>query len=144
MIISATINEVNVLAKMAIQMWKNNTIESLESEFKELINSNNTIFFIKYLDNKPIGFAQCSLRNDYVEGTNSSPVGYLEGVYIIEGYRNKGYAKQLVLECENWAKEKGCIEFASDCELDNINSLKFHLSIGFDEVNRVICFKKRI
>ena len=144
MIISATINEVNVLAKMAIQMWKNNTIESLESEFKELIKSHNIVFFIKYINNKPIGFAQCSLRNDYVEGTNSSPVGYLEGVYIIEDYRNKGYAKQLVLECENWAKENGCIEFASDCELDNINSLKFHLSIGFDEVNRVICFKKKI
>ncbi len=89
-------------------------------------------------------FAQCSLRNDYVEGTDSSPVGYLEGVFVKEEYRNKGYAKELLLTCEKWAKDMGCSEFASDCELTNENSLKFHLSAGFDEVNRIICFRKNI
>ena len=44
--------------------------------------------------------------------------------------------------CEAWAKERGCAEFASDCELDNADSLRFHLGVGFEEANRVICFKK--
>ena len=35
----------------------------------------------------PIGFAQCTLRNDYVEGSSSSPVGYLEGIYVKDEYR---------------------------------------------------------
>lgn len=38
----------------------------------------------------------------------------------------------------------GCTEPASDCELDNDESLAFHLSAGFSEANRVICFAKRL
>ena len=55
-----------------------------------------------------------------------------------------GLAKELLKACETWSKEQGCSEFSSDCELENENSLKFHLKMGFEEVNRVICFMKRI
>lgn len=79
-----------------------------------------------------------------MEGTDNSPVGYLEGIYVKEAYRSKGLAKELLGECEKWAKDKGCSEFASDCELDNMDSLKFHLRAGFEEANRIICFTKRI
>ena len=50
--------------------------------------------------------------------------------------------RNTLIACEKWARDMGCCEFASDCELTNENSLKFHLSMGFDEVNRIICFKK--
>lgn len=89
-------------------------------------------------------YRRCVLRNDYVEGTNSSPVGYLEGVFVKEEHRNKGYAKELLAACEKWVKNMGCSEFASDCELSNINSHKFHLAMGFDEANRIVCFRKDI
>ena len=112
--------------------------------YLETLNNDDAEFFIKYVDNKPIGFAQCSLRVDYVEGTNSSPVGYLEGIFVDVNYRNKGYAKELLHACEKWAKDMGCKEFASDCELDNIDSFKFHMAMGFDEANRIICFRKCI
>ena len=98
--------------------------------------------FIKYVDDKPIAFAQCRLRHDYVEGTRSSPVGCLEGIFVADGYRKKGYAAELLSECEKWAKEKGCTEFAGDRELDNIDSLLFHRALGFEEANRIICFRK--
>lgn len=52
--------------------------------------------------------------------------------------------KLLTKECEKWAKEHGGTEFASDCELFNEESLRFHLRIGFKEENRIICFKKEI
>ena len=142
MIKKATINDLQVLSKLAIQMWCDNSRECLEEEFKNYINSKNTVFFIKYFNETPVGFAQCSLRKDYVEGTESSPVGYLEGIFVEEKYRKEGIAKELLLECEAWSKSLGCSEFASDCELTNITSLKFHLSLGFTEVNRIICFKK--
>ena len=69
--------------------------------------------------NIPVGFAECQLRYDYVEGTDSSPVGYLEGIFVKEEFRHRGFAKEILAECEKWTKEKGCTEFASDCELDN-------------------------
>ena len=82
------------------------------------------------------------MRNDYVEGTDSSPVGYLEGVFVSDDCRRKGYASELVAECEKWAKEKGCTEFASDCELDNVDSVTFHAALGFEEANRTSALRK--
>jgi len=144
MILRANIKDSRVLAEMAVQMWNSHTVDELEAEFSEGLKNNKSVVFIKYLDNLPVGFAQCGLRTDYVEGTNSSPVGYLEGVFVEADYRKNGYAKELLSACEMWAKDMGCTEFASDCELDNVGSLKFHLTMGFDEANRIICFKKSI
>lgn len=140
MIRKATHIDSRILSEMAVQ----NSAEELDADFVETINNKNSAFFIKYANNLPIGFAQCGLRTDYVEGTQSSPVGYLEGIFVKQDYRGNGYAKELLLTCEMWAKDMGCKEFASDCELNNIGSLKFHLAMGFDEANRIICFKKKL
>lgn len=104
----------------------------------------NNALFLLIINGTIEGFAQCGLRHDYVEGTNSSPVGYLEGIFVKEEYRKQGFAKQLLNYCEKWTKEKGCSEFASDCELNNEISRQFHINLGFDEANRIICFKKKI
>lgn len=144
MIKRATEIDALALAKLAVQMWSNHTLSELESDFAEIISNENAVFFMKYVEGKPIGFAQCQLRYDYVEGTQTSPVGYLEGIFIQEEYRHKGFAKELLQKCEKWANDKACSEFASDCELNNIDSLKFHLAVGFEEVNRIICFRKEI
>nr|MBP3599086.1 GNAT family N-acetyltransferase [Eubacterium sp.] len=132
------------IAGLAIQMWPDNTIEELAKEFEKLTISEGSAIFICLIENQVIGFAQCQLRHDYVEGTESSPVGYLEGIYVCEEYRKEGYAKELLAKCEEWAKEKGCSEFASDCELTNDVSFRFHLNVGFTEENRIICFTKKI
>ena len=144
MIRKATNGDSRVLAEMAVQMWDSHTVDELETEFVETLNDEQSAFFIKYVNNIPVGFAQCGLRTDYVEGTESSPVGYLEGIFVKEDYRNNGYAKEMLLACEMWTKNIGCTEFASDCELDNTNSFKFHMAMGFDEANRIICFKKNL
>ena len=133
-----------ILAEMAVQMWDSHTVDELETELVETLNDEQSVFFIKYINDLPAGFAQCGLRTDYVEGTESSPVGYLEGIFVKEEYRKNGYAKELLSACEIWAKQNECSEFASDCELDNIGSLEFHIAMGFDEANRIICFKKKL
>jgi aminoglycoside 6'-N-acetyltransferase I len=119
-------------------------VADLCAEFGQIIAKPDAAFFLAYAENVAIGFAQCQLRYDYVEGTDSSPVGYLEGIYVVEDYRKQGVAKELLNACESWAKAKGCTEFASDCELDNVQSLRFHLNVGFEEVNRIICFTKKL
>lgn len=144
MIRKATLNDTRVLAELAIQMWSNHTVSKLDEDFVEIVNNNDAVCFFKYVDDVPVGFAQCQLRHDYVEGTHSSPVGYLEGIFVVPEYQHKGCAKELLNECELWAKEKGCSEFASDCELNNINSFNFHMAMGFEEANRVICFRKEL
>ena len=58
-----------VLAEMAVQMWDSHTVDELEAEFVETLNDKQSAFFIKYINDLPVGFAQCGLRTDYVEGT---------------------------------------------------------------------------
>lgn len=132
------------IARMAIKMWNNHNLEDLADEFMNIITSEKGVIFILSINGQPVGFAQCQLRHDYVEGTDSSPVGYLEGIFVEQEYRNKGYAGKLLKSCEKWAKNKGCTEFASDCELHNETSLAFHLKVGFSEANRIICFAKKL
>lgn len=144
MIKQATQKEAMSLAKLAIQMWEDNEIEELAEHFERLAANEEAACFLKYVGDTAVGFAQCQLRHDYVEGTETSPVGYLEGILVEEAYRYKGYAKELLGACEKWAKNKGCSEFASDCELENEESLRFHVAMQFEEANRVICFKKNI
>lgn len=89
-----------------------------------------------------VGFAYVSLRSEYVEGIRIYPAGYLEGIYLKEDFRGKGYARSLLGCCEQWALDKGAYEFGSDCKLDNHASASFHRALGFEEVNKIICFKK--
>lgn len=132
------------VAQLAAYMWDSHTGEDLACEFEELIDSGKAAVFLIDEESIPVGFAQCQLRYDYVEGTNSSPVGYLEGLFVKDGYRKHGYATELLNACEKWAKSCGCTEFASDCELDNATSIRFHQSVGFTEANRIVCFTKKL
>ena len=132
--------ELKVVVGLMNELWKG--VDEVEVE--KIIKSNKSELFLYCLDEKSVGFAQVGVRVDYVEGTKSSPVGYLEGIYIQEKYRLKGYARELVKACEEWAKNKGCSEFASDCELTNKESYSFHKKVGFKEANRIICFNKKI
>ena len=123
-------------------IWPEHTLEELTGIIMRYMSSENSAVFAEIVNGEYVGAALCCLRHDYVEGCETSPVGYLEGVSIREEYRHRGIARKLVSECEQWAREKGCTEFASDCELTNTASLNFHLGIGFQEENRIICFKK--
>ena len=144
MIRKAEIKDLTMIAELACRLWPDNTVDEMCSEMGEILAKLDAAFFLAYAEKVPIGIAQCQLRHDYVEGTDSSPVGYLEGIYVTESYRHHGIAKRLLHACEAWAKEQGCTEFASDCELDNTQSLQFHLNVGFEEANRIICFTKKL
>ena len=140
----AETRDLPILAALACRLWPHHTAEEMMADYSAGMINEDAAFFLAYAEEMPVGFAQCQLRHDYVEGTASSPVGYLEGIYVAEEYRKHGIARGLLSACESWAKAMGCGEFASDCELDNLESLKFHLNVGFEEANRIICFAKKI
>ena len=139
----AELEDLSVLAELACLLWPHHGQEEMTEELAEILANENAAFFLA-AEGEAAGFAQCQLRHDYVEGTESSPVGYLEGIYVAEEYRKHGIARELLSACETWAKGKGCAEFASDCELENTRSLQFHLNVGFEEANRIICFTKKL
>ena len=143
-ITKATDEALPVVVALACRLWPDSEAESLYSELAGIITQPEAAFFLAWEDGEAVGFAQCQLRRDYVEGTDSSPVGYLEGIYVAPAYRQQHIASALLQTCQQWAKAQGCAEFASDCELTNEESFRFHLKAGFQEANRIICFVKKI
>jgi len=129
-------------AALSLKLWPEHTQEEMCLEFDEMVQRSDAALFLAWDGERSVGFAQCQLRRDYVEGTSTSPVCYLEGIYVEEACRNQGCARALLTACENWARQMGCREFASDCELDNTQSLYFHLQVGFAEAGRNIHFRK--
>ena len=62
--------DAKTVAGLAIKMWKSHTVEELTEEFSDYISKGNCVVVLAMLDNCAIGFAQCGLRHDYVEGTD--------------------------------------------------------------------------
>ena len=139
----ASESDASSAARLADSMW--GADDGREQEFLCLIQSPESAVFLAEADGKAIAFAQCGLRHDYVEGKDSNgPVGYLEGIFVEKSFRGRGIARMLLSLCEDWARGMGCSEFASDTELHNEESLGFHLSCGFEEAGRIICFLKKL
>lgn len=64
--------DVEILADLAVLMWDGSSVNELIVEFSETVSSCKSQFFLEYEGDMPIGFAQCRLRYDYVEGTNTT------------------------------------------------------------------------
>ncbi len=131
-------------ADLLMKLWPDHTEEEMLECASEYIEGREKAAFLAREEGAFCGICLVSLRHDYVEGTEENPVGYLEGIYVDDAMRGLGVARALLGKAQEWAKEMGCHEFASDCELDNTESLKFHLACGFEEANRIICFVKGI
>lgn len=96
------------------------------------------------LDGSPLGFVEASKRTDYVNGTSTSPVAFLEGLYVVPGARRNGIAHSLVTSVVTWALREGCSELASDALLDNLTGQLVHRALGFEETERVVYFRKAL
>ncbi len=144
MIKRAVFDDAPDVARLALKLWPDHTVAELTADFETTVMRTDSAVFLLMDGSDAVGFAQCALRRDYVEGTDTCPVAYLEGIYVDAPYRHRGNARCLVSACEQWGREMGCSEFASDCEMSNDASLAFHLKLGFEEANRIICFTKHL
>ena len=95
-------------------------------------------------DGTVVGFAEATIRRDYVNGTSTSPVVFLEGILVAPDHRRRGIARDLAQAVAAWGRAQGCSEFASDALIDNRDSHAFHAAIGFVEQERVVCFSQPI
>lgn len=95
-------------------------------------------------DGSALGFVEASKRTDYVNGTSSSPVAFLEGLYVVPAARQKGIARALVRSVITWALQEGCSELASDALLDNPTAHLVHRALGFEETERVVYFRQAL
>ncbi|MFY0698813.1 MAG: GNAT family N-acetyltransferase [Balneola sp.] len=130
------------LAHLFVELWPECTFETEFEYCKQILEKENQTAFLAIENGEYIAFAYLSLRNDFVEGATSYPIAYLEGIYVKETYRKNGVASELIQRAEQWAEEKGSSQLASDVEINNEKSIRFHNKSGFQEENRIVCFIK--
>ncbi|CNE19069.1 aminoglycoside 6'-N-acetyltransferase [Yersinia mollaretii] len=134
---------INLWIALREQLWPHHPENANRSDGKNIILSDELASFIAVdEDGLGIGFADASIRNDYVNGCIHSPVAFLEGIFIVPPSRRGGVAKQLVDAVQAWGLEKGCQELASDTALDNVLSQQVHEALGFKETERVVYYRK--
>ena len=62
-----------------------------------LSSAENSVFLAFIEDGTAIGFCECTLRHDYVEGSSGSPTAYLEGIFVAEPFRKIGIPKKQLI-----------------------------------------------
>jgi aminoglycoside 6'-N-acetyltransferase I len=86
------------------------------------------------------GFIEIGLR-PYAEGCDGE-VPFIEGWYVDAGCRGSGAGGALIRAAEQWARQQGYREMASDVEIDNHVSIAAHRALGYEEVTRLVCFRR--
>lgn len=115
-----------------------------EQEMELFLNDETKECFLAIADSgKTCGMVEVSLRN-VVDGCLTSPVGYIEGIFVDADHRGKGVARNLLEQAESWCRSKGCTEIATDAELDNTAAQQFHARMGFEETYRIVEFRKSL
>ena len=117
--------------------------EITDFDIKRITEEPDQQCFIALDGETPVGFAEVALRN-LVDGCRTSPVAYLEGIFVAQQCRGKGVGRQLLLRCEQWGVSMGCSEFACDSEIDKEDAQRFHRHMGFTETSRIVQFRNSI
>jgi aminoglycoside 6'-N-acetyltransferase I len=131
--------------QLRMALWPADRAEHLPEMQELCAQADRYAQFVAYSDaGEPQGLVEVALRSDYVNGTETSPVGFLEGLYVDPAFRRQGIAAKLVYTAEQWVKQQGCSEMASDALLDNEASHAMHRALGFEETERVVYFRKRL
>jgi aminoglycoside 6'-N-acetyltransferase I len=131
--------------RMRIALWPDCANERHELEMEEFFASPEryAVFVCTRPNGLLGGFAEFSIR-DYVDGSQTKPVGYLEGWYVDPDLRGLGIGKSLVDAGEKWMRSLGLKEIGSDSELWNESAILAHRAIGFQETFRVVQFIKKL
>jgi aminoglycoside 6'-N-acetyltransferase I len=141
---SPNLGQMTVWRQMRKTLWPEMT-EAENLHETEAMMTATSRFFVRIAlntEDNPVGFVEATVRNNYVNGCATSPVVFLEGIYVEPWARRQGIARTLVGAGEEWGRKMDCREFASDALLENSDSHSMHHALGFEETERVVYFRK--
>jgi len=127
-------------------LWPDGTIEEHDRDLERIFAASFSPlpYAILLADDEGIGgFIEVSLRS-HADGCETSPIGFIEGWYVIEPWRRRGYGALLLRAAEDWSRAQGCREIASDALIENAESQRAHEALGFEVVDRCVHYRKAL
>lgn len=133
-------------ARMRTALWPDASQTDHRTEIADILATGDGLvaFVAINATGVAMAFVEAALRHDYVNGCDTSPVLFVEGLYVMPDRRRAGLGRALIHAVAEWGAEQGCTEMASDAEMANLSSHAFHQAAGFAETERVIYFRKMI
>ena len=127
------------------QLWDATTDDDHQAEMLDILDHSDTqlVLVADAGDGRLAGFLEASIR-PFVEDCESDNVGYLEGWYVDPDHRRRGIGRALVTAAEEWARQRGATEMASDAEIGNEQSLLAHSGLGYSETSRLVHLRKEL
>jgi len=138
-------SDLNEWFRLRKLLWDETDDDDHQSEMLDIIDhaDSQLIIVADRGGGRLIGFLEASIR-PFVEDCHTDHVGYLEGWFVESEHRNSGVGSELVKTAENWARQHGSIEMASDAEIGNEVSLTAHIQLGYQETSRLVHLRKEL
>jgi aminoglycoside 6'-N-acetyltransferase I len=138
------------LARLRALLWPESSAEEHAKELLGILENKTfgTMPLVELVAQESsgglVGFVEVGLRS-HADGCDPAhAVGYVEGWYVGESYRKQGIGRKLLVAAEDWAREQGCVEMASDALLGNDGSQRAHEALGYAEVDRCVRYRKTL
>ncbi len=138
------------VVEMRVALWPESSIEEQTHELDAILSTGmsgtlpGVVLVSQDQDGSLLVFVEVGLRS-HADGCNTErPVGFVEGWFVREEYRNQGAGKELVDAAEAWARSLGCLEMASDTQVENLESQRAHQALGFEIADRCVHFRKAL
>ncbi|EBA06314.1 aminoglycoside 6'-N-acetyltransferase [Sagittula stellata] len=139
---TATESDLEAWVALRLLLWPDTSPDTHRAEAAAVLAAPEaTAFLEKAEDGSMRAFAEAALRHDHVNGCETSPVAFLEGIFVRAEDRGRGHGARLLAAVRDWARGRGCAELASDAHLSNVGSRAFHAALGFDETEHVVFFR---
>lgn len=101
------------------------------------------IVLVAEVNGRLVGFLELDYRK-YAPGCSSSPVPFIEGWYVEPDLQRRGIGRALIEAAEARARAAGYHEIASDADIANADGIAAHLALGYEEAERVVCFRRSL
>ncbi|MET9213530.1 MULTISPECIES: aminoglycoside 6'-N-acetyltransferase [unclassified Nocardia] len=139
-------DDLDELAALRADLWPDSSVDEHRADAGEHYDGSRAAaaFLARDEHGTAVGFGEVTLRHDYVNGCETSPVAFLEGLYVVPTHRRGGVARALCEALETWGRHQGCTEFGSDALLDNATGQRMHAALGFTERERVVYYRKML
>ncbi|WP_108124260.1 GNAT family N-acetyltransferase [Saccharospirillum mangrovi] len=132
--------DLDAWADLRLALWPWNEREDLLQGSRVMLDNAHEVAFIAWQDDQPIGLIEGQIRR----GDDAQLYGHVEGWYVVDAARGKGVGGKLMDALSQWFLHHHIRTLFSDTIPDYPLSPAAHRAAGFEEVDRIIIFRKRL